>query len=253
MLRRTFIHAPGVGARTERALWAAGGRDWDAFLDLHGRGAFEGAKYRTLATTVTESKAALRRRNVTYFGSCLPAGEHWRLFDEFQDRIAYVDIETTGLGLDAEVTVAALYDGDRCRTFVRGKDLDRFPAAIGRYSLIVTFNGSTFDLPFLRREFRGIHIPPAHIDLRYACARLGHTGGLKAIEPAFGVRRPKALRDVDGFEAIRLWKRHETGDRAALDTLLAYAEADVVNLEPLARAACARLTRQAGLPASRAD
>ena len=33
MLRHTFLHLPGLGPSTERRLWAAGIRDWDAFLD----------------------------------------------------------------------------------------------------------------------------------------------------------------------------------------------------------------------------
>ena len=36
-----------------------------------------------------------------------------------------------------------------------------------RQKIIITFNGTLFDIPFLRKEFESINIPAVHIDLRY--------------------------------------------------------------------------------------
>ena len=76
------------------------------------------------------------------------------------------DIETSGgyQGMD-EITVIGLYDGCDVHTFVNGSNLDEFEISISQYDLVITFNGTTFDLPFIRRWFPNISLPPAHIDL----------------------------------------------------------------------------------------
>jgi uncharacterized protein YprB with RNaseH-like and TPR domain len=72
-----------------------------------------------------------------------------------------------------------------------------------------------------------------HLDLRFLLARLGFKGGLKKIEPRFGIRRPPAVKHLDGFDAVLLWERYQRGDRTALDLLLEYNREDVANLETL--------------------
>ncbi len=235
MLQHTFIHSPGIGRTTEAGLWRAGARDWDAYEELHARGQLAGGRHDALAATLAASKKALARRDPGYFAQGLPNAERWRLFEEFADLAAYVDIETTGLSSDGDdITVVAMHAGGTTRTFVLGQDLERFPAAVAEYPLVVTFNGACFDLPFLARTFRGFR-PPAHIDLRYPLKRLGYAGGLKLVERKVGIERPAHLREVDGWEAVRLWHAYQRGDRPSLDLLLAYARADVENLAPLAR------------------
>jgi uncharacterized protein YprB with RNaseH-like and TPR domain len=249
MIESTFIHATGIGPATEQSLWEAGAHTWTGYLDQHADGEWKGARFDSLAKTVEQSGSALRRRDVTFFSQRLAAGDQWRLYPTFQDRVAYVDIETTGLSPNfSEITVVALFDGTTTKTFVRGKDLHRFPAEISRYSMLVTFNGSTFDVPFLRAEFPKIRIPSAHLDLRFALGRLGYSGGLKAIEKAIGIKRPAHLREVDGFEAVRLWRQYERGNKTALKTLVDYAAEDVKSLAPLATRACSGLANSVGLP-----
>ena len=248
MLQHTYIHLPGVGHLTEARLWRAGARHWDS-LELPETG--ERLRARQLAWVsgaIEESRRALRQRDAAYFWSRLPSSDHWRLYEEFADRAAYLDIETTGLSASSdEITVIVLRAGGKTQTFVRGRNLDRFPSVVSRYPLLVTFNGASFDLPFLRRNFRAFH-PAAHIDLRYPLKRLGYVGGLKAIERETGVKRPSHLKEIDGFEAVRLWHRHLGGDRGALDLLVEYAAADVESLEPLARLAAAALATKLGFP-----
>jgi uncharacterized protein YprB with RNaseH-like and TPR domain len=249
-IERTFVHARGIGYATEQRLWLNGAQTWSTFLDQHADGLWRGARYDGLARTVEHSRSALRRRDVTFFSRRLAPADRWRLFPAFQDRVAYLDIETTGLWPTwSDVTVVALSDGERTKMFVRGKNLDRFPETISRYSVLVTFNGSQFDVPFLRAAFRRIRIPPAHIDLRFPLGQLGYSGGLKAIERELGIRRPAHLRDLDGLDAVRLWRRYEQGNGRALSTLLEYAERDVASLPMLAADACRRLAEHAGMPA----
>jgi len=46
---------------------------------------------------------------------------------------------------------------------------------------------------------------------------------------------------VDGFEAVRLWHRYQRGDKKALQTLISYNNADIMNLEPLMELAYERM------------
>lgn len=231
MLRQTFCHVPGIGRKAEERLWGSGVLSWDdagpAALTLGPR------RREQLALHLEESRRHLADRNPDFFADTLPAGEHWRLFPEFRDSVAYVDIETTGLGgPTAHITTIALYDGRSIRHYVHGQNLADFARDIGDYRLLVTYNGKCFDLPMLRAAF-GLALDQAHIDLRYVLASLGFKGGLKGCERMLGLDRGD-LANVDGFFAILLWRDYQTRNNPhALETLLAYNIRDVVNLESL--------------------
>src|SRR3990172_2611332 len=196
----------------------------------------------TVGREVERSEAALHDGRYRYFAANLPPREHWRALPEFGDRIAYLDIETTGLsaGRDA-VTVVGLYDGRRTMSFVRGANLEELPEALDGAKLLVTFNGARFDVPFLRAAFPRMRLDQIHVDLLYPLRRLGFQGGLKRIERRVGLPRSEATQGLGGFDAVRLWRAYERGDGSALDLLLEYNLEDVVNLEPLAGIAYAGL------------
>ena len=178
MLQKTFMHIQSIGAITEQRLWESGLRDWDSFSDdlsipLSGK-----RKY-LLQKGTEESKRHLADRNPSYFSKCLPANQSWRLFPEFRDSTAYLDIETTGLDRHFnEITTIALYDGQEIKTYVRGKNLNDFIEDIQKYKVIVSYNGKSFDVPFIENYFN-IRLDHAHIDLRYVLHSLGFRGGLK--------------------------------------------------------------------------
>jgi uncharacterized protein YprB with RNaseH-like and TPR domain len=101
----------------------------------------------------------------------------------------------------------------------------------------VTFNGSSFDVPILRRAFPTWTPPAAHVDLRHVLARLGHEGGLKRIEEELddlALARPAHLRGIDGWAACGLYRRGRDGDLRALRLFAEYNLYDVVNLRTLA-------------------
>lgn len=231
MLRRTFCHVPGISLKAEESLWAAGVASWDAAAQA---GATLGpARQERLARHLEESQRQLEAANAAFFARTLPSSEHWRLYSQFRDSVAYVDIETTGLGgPTAHITTIALYDGRSIRHYVHGQNLADFARDIGDYRLLVTYNGKCFDLPMLRAAF-GLALDQAHIDLRYVLASLGFKGGLKGCERMLGLDRGD-LANVDGFFAILLWRDYQTRNNPqALETLLAYNIRDVVNLESL--------------------
>ena len=141
------------------------------------------------------------------------------------------------------MTTIALYDGEKICTYVNGRNLDDFVRDIFDYQVIVSYNGKSFDVPFLEKFFN-IRLDHAQIDLRYVLARLGFKGGLKGCERSLGLYRGN-LDGVDGYFAVLLWRLYkETGDERALQTLLAYNIEDSVNLERLAIEAYNRNLRE---------
>ncbi len=232
MLKRTFIHLPRVGPRRETHFWRQGLGTWEDFLAAERVPGLSREWVRLLKRDLRESVEHVSEPG--YFARRLPANEHWRLFHTCRPRVGYLDIETTGTfwpGL--LVTVVGLYDGETMRQFVHGYNLQDFPQALADFDLLVTFNGTQFDLPVLRAYFEDLPLPPLHVDLRFLLARLGYRGGLKKIEPRFGIHRPAEVNGMDGYMAVILWQRYQRGDRTSLDLLLKYNREDVINLEVL--------------------
>jgi uncharacterized protein YprB with RNaseH-like and TPR domain len=230
MLDHTFIHLSGVGEVKERKLWERGIRSWDEYLDC-----FSGSRENMYeCSRIASSRHALKNNDPEFFADSLASRDTWRAFPHFK-KIAYVDIETTGLGKGTDyVTVVGLYDGSRVLSFVHGDNLGDFQNEIRKYEMVVTFNGSLFDLPFLRREFEGIELPKLHSDLRFVLASVGQRGGLKKIEKRFGYEREDDIKGLDGFDAVKLWQRFKRrNDKGALDLLIRYNAADISNLKKL--------------------
>jgi len=232
MLESTFCHLPGIGAKTEARLWSSGVHSWAAAGE-GGELPLSAGKTARLRHQVRRSARRLADSNAGYFYERLPSNEHWRMFPEFRHSVAYLDIETTGLGSPGDyITTIALYDGGSIRHYVRGDNLDEFAEEIDRYRVLVTYNGKTFDVPFIRNTL-GLRMGQAHIDLRYVLAGLGYRGGLKGCERQLGLGR-EDLADVDGYFAVLLWRDYlKSGNERALETLLAYNILDVLNLETL--------------------
>jgi uncharacterized protein YprB with RNaseH-like and TPR domain len=236
MLQNTLIHIQGIGAITEQKLWESGLRHWDSFLDDISVPIPAGRKH-FLEKGIEESKRQLYQGNPSYFSKLLPSNQSWRLFPEFRDSAVYLDIETTGLDrYFNDITTIALYDGESIQTYVQGQNLEDFIEDIQKYKVIVSYNGKSFDIPFIDHHF-DIRLGHAHIDLRYVLFSLGFKGGLKGCERQLAMDRGD-LSDIDGFFAVLLWDEYQrTGDQKTLDTLLAYNIQDTINLENLMVAA----------------
>jgi uncharacterized protein YprB with RNaseH-like and TPR domain len=238
MLRNTFVHLPGVGPHRERALWNQGILDWERMLESIDSGRLRGRHREAIAERIRDSIDALDRRDAGFFTPHLPPKEMWRLYSEFADRALYLDIETTGLsGEYDDITVIGALGEGKLALFVSGINLEQFPGYVARYPLLISYNGSQFDVPFLRCHFPLARLDQPHIDLRFVLASLGYKGGLKAVESRLGLERDPSLAGVDGFEAVRLWHRYRRGDKAALERLILYNVTDVANLVELAETA----------------
>ena len=236
MLKRTFLHLPGVGPGRELAIWRAGVRTWEDFL-ARGPALLPAGLHQRGRPVVERSLDCLHSLGgLAELAGLIPAAEHWRFYPSL-GKVVYLDIETGGDPQDwGGITLVGLYDGHQLRQYQADRDLGDLNDAMQGYQAVVTFAGSTFDLPVLRQVFGNLLVPPVHIDLRWPLKRLGQVGGLKRIERRLGLERPQELRDLDGLDAVRLWRQYqESGDRRALELLKHYNALDVINLEPLLR------------------
>ena len=153
---------------------------------------------------------------------------------------AYLDIETTGFSRNyCDLTVVGIAV-ERASVIEVAQQVDVITAgwilkALGGVDELYTYNGSRFDLPFIKAKLNlDLKARFKHTDLMYACWKQDLKGGLKAVEKKLGIKRQ--LPDMDGFMAVKLWWRYKNNhNRLALETLLKYNEEDVVNLDTLRR------------------
>jgi len=154
---------------------------------------------------------------------------------------AYIDIETTGLSrYYANLTVIGIAleknGGLEVIQLIEGSLSEkRLLAALHGVDEIYSYNGSRFDLPFIKAKL-GLDLKACfkHTDLMYDCWRNDLKGGLKAVERKLGIDR--RLKDVDGYVAVKLWYEYVNNhSQQALSTLLDYNREDVVNLPVLRR------------------
>jgi uncharacterized protein YprB with RNaseH-like and TPR domain len=237
MLLSSFCHIPTIGRSTEDKIWENGVFTHEDFIDSPPSFIKENKK-RHIIKHLEISKKELRQKNPLYFAENLPSSQHWRIFKEYENSSVYLDIETTGLGNYGDIiTTIALYDGREVKYYVNGENLDEFVKDIFNYNVIISYNGKTFDIPFIERFFE-IKLDHTHLDLRYILSALGFSGGLKSCEEKLGIGRKDGYEDIDGYFAVVLWQYYKkTKDIKALETLLSYNIEDVLNLDYLMREA----------------
>ncbi len=247
MLTHTFAHFPGVTPVREAELWGDGYSCWD---DLIARGNSDGAG-NEVSDEAMRSRQKLAAGDAGFFRERLPSTTRWRAYPDFIDGAAFLDIETTGLSPGySHTTLVGILDRNGYTAYLRGDNLDDLPEALLKYDLFVTYNGASFDLPFLRREFQAYGEPgvedlfanAVHIDLRYPLREAGYTGGLKRIEQRTGLGRASALSKLGGADAVTLWNMACEGEPGAVETLIRYNAEDVASLPELARLAYDMLT-----------
>jgi uncharacterized protein YprB with RNaseH-like and TPR domain/predicted nuclease with RNAse H fold/dephospho-CoA kinase len=148
------------------------------------------------------------------------------------ERVLFIDIETTGLSrhYDYITLIGWSFDG-KYSSIIRGAGYQRLYADLKKAYAVVTFNGSNFDLPFLRRDLNPFPLPSIHLDLRYFAKRFRLSGGQKAIETKLGFRRPVGVREIEGVLAPVLWFQYLRGQNQALRSLIRYNCFDIEGMK----------------------
>ena len=234
MLQRSFIHFPKIGQTAERRLWAKGVQSWSQLQPLLPT-LYKENRLAEMELAVERAHQAYVARDLHYFYAALPRDQLWRLIPEAEDRIAYLDIESTGMGmppLAESTTIAFYFRGQIYQEHETTRKYQLIRKMVDEADVWCTFFGEVFDVPFLRREF-GLPIEKAHIDLCFWLKRLGYKGGLKRIQKLFPEIPSRESMDIDGYDAVRLWKMHRRGVPGALETLQTYNAEDTVVLEAL--------------------
>lgn len=234
MLIESFIFLDKVGRKTEQHIWQQDVPNWQEFRERKSIPSFSSLRKGYYDRQLEKAEKALRHFDVDFFTQKFPASETWRLYETFQEDAVFLDIETSGWYGD--ITVIGLHDGEETKTMVRGFNFGKemLKQELSKYKLLITFNGSSFDLPVLKRYFQ--FMPKLlHIDLRFVCRSIGLTGGLKAIERMVGMKRAEEIEHITGEDAVYLWNMWKiSGEQKYLDLLVQYNEADCMNLKPLA-------------------
>lgn len=247
MLRNSFVILDGIGRVREGMLWREGILSWEDFVERRRLRGISEEKKQRMDIQLISAGERLKRRDSSYFDARLTSADKWRCFGEFSGSAVYLDIETTGISIGSPITVVGVYEGSRQHLLVRGQNLSRcnLEGLLSAASMIVTYNGSGFDLPVIEAQFPGVVPRVPHVDLRHPLRRLGLVGGLKSIERELGIVRDERVEYMTGEDAAYLWKLWEKhGNRNALSLLLEYNSEDCRNLRPLMTYAYTRLKRR---------
>ena len=226
MITEALSHCTGIGPVRLGQLHEAGIRTW------------HGVPINRSASLIEECKTclqALELKDIRYFVERLAPIDKWRIVSEYLDDASFFDIETMGLEHNSPITVIACWHRGVVLTFVEHENLDDFLDLLDDVRLLVSFNGSSFDVPRVLDTFHIPELPCPHLDLRWPCYHKGFRGSLKSITARLGFARPTDLQHADGELAIHLWNRWTLDqDKAARELLLRYCASDVILLVMLA-------------------
>lgn len=229
MLTASFCCFRGVSEAAERRWWSQGCLDWQHF-ERRGRDLVSAKKYDAVCAQISEARIAHRLGMCDYFLNRLRGVHRARVYSEFRERVLYLDVETTGLKPTDHITTVVVYSEGTLHSFVRGQNLSAILHLLCRGGLLVTYNGTRFDVPLLRSAF-SVDLAMPHLDLAPVLRAMGCRGGLKAAERQLRCARHGSV-GVNGAHAAELWRAYrQEASLAALESLLRYNAEDALSLE----------------------
>ena len=237
MIQNSFIFLDKINKKAEENLFKQGINTWTDFLNAKKIKGISKARKIFYDRKILEARKALYNFDSFYFTDKLPHSEAYLLYPFFKDQTVFLDIETSGVRKHDDITMIGLFDGINTKIMIRGINLDInfLKKELKNYKLIVTFNGSSFDLPFLKKRYPDLIPNIPHVDLKTVCQRSDLKGGLKQIEKKFNIKRNKIIEEMYNGDPFTLWRMYRaTGDDYYLNLLVEYNEEDVINLKIIA-------------------
>ena len=238
LITNTFIFLERIGDKLEQNIWKNEIYNWNSFLKSSNIKGLSRHRKLYYDRKILTARKALYNFDSGYFLELLPQSEMWRLYDFFKEDAVFLDIETTGLSKDNDdITVFGLYDGINTKIMIKGINLDfnYLKKELQKYKLIVTFNGASFDVPFIEKTYPNLLPKIPNFDVKSITDKLGLKGGLKNIEKSLGIKRSKIVDKFYGGDALTLWRMYRaTGDDYYLNLLVEYNEYDIINLKIVA-------------------
>lgn len=230
MLRHTFSHIKNITAAREKKLWQQNILSWEDYIKYF-------PQQLSLITEqhnddIKNSIQALHKKDISYFINKINRHDFYRIAATFPSEVLFLDIETTGLSCYYDnITIIGWSIGTQYDVYIQGDDKKNFIQTMNTAKIIITFNGTLFDLKFIKKEFPSINIPQCHIDLRFFAKSVGLTGGQKSIEEQIGVQRPQKIKSILGESAPILWHKYKKGDIKSLKKLIEYNHADIEGMK----------------------
>ncbi|GBF49716.1 exonuclease [Leptospira ryugenii] len=236
LLKTSFALFPGIGPELEKKIWEYGIADWDDFLHFtpnqdHAWWKWAFPDLQEIKQAIPIWKKAYQKKDAQFFSQNLPYRDLWKVWEISPEKFCFLDIETTGIEFNSHVTVVSLYQAGEMKTYQRGKNLEYLLDGIQSDTILVSYNGKRFDVPFLEKEFHQ-KIPNVHLDLMNVLHDMGIKGGLKKSEEILGLVRAEEIAKIDGKVAPILWKDYQENDNlSSLQLLVAYNQEDTINLK----------------------
>lgn len=254
MLFHSLIVFSGVSKKREFDFWSRGVTDWEKYeLEVFPqKSLLEQVEQSHLP--LSECRAALARGDAQFFAERLDRADHFRIALAFPKDCLFLDIETTGLSrYYDQITVIGWNLGGEYGFLVKGQqDISIFKEVLSRAKCVVTFNGSLFDIPFIKEEYPEIVFPKVHVDLRFLSRRVDLSGGQKSIETQIGIKRSVKVGEISGEFAPVLWHEYVLGDTCALERLLRYNAADISGMIEIFCHVTREVMIKSGLPMAKA-
>ena len=179
----------------------------------------------------------------------------WKLHAQLMDcsrspeRLLFLDVETTGLSHQRDkITIIGWSFGGCANTLIANQDPSLLHEDAARAKALVTFNGGRFDSRFIRRQFPEMVFPRTHIDIMSLCRGIGLRGGQKSIEKALGIDLRDDRSEMNGADAVVLWREYQRGDREALRRLILYNRTDVAAIGAILDRIVDRMNMRSELP-----
>lgn len=193
-------------------------------------------------------------RDLAYIRPC-----HSKIYDEYFGglKVCVLDIETTGLNPNrSEVILGGmLVPGEECAEVIQyfadreGSEaslLEVYGDALSQADVLITYNGDSFDLPFMRQRFRkhGLDDPLNHsqsFDLYRALHYYSKMREIlpnlkqKSIEVFLGLS-PLRQDEISGGESVALYEEYlRSGSASAREKVLLHNRDDLVQLASMIR------------------